>query len=193
MRSPIATLVAVTLSGTFACTAVDPPTAPTAPTLSLSELSSPSGRRDPFDVSGDWIPSTFYFWDWLPGTEQVDENLVHCASYAYIENEEWNALRLQQDGTHIVGASLPNMGIDCFTYGVEGIGWYVDIDDTFEGQVQGGEVRLSLNRYIEVRVAPDPNGVTLSGTIRVRMDPRPIAEPYWVEQPISLSPWYSFP
>ena len=66
--------------------------------------------------------------------------------------------------------------------------WFVDIDDTFEGRVEGDAVRLTLNKNMEVRVKPNPNYAgSWIGTIRVRMDPRPYADPYWVEQPFSLA------
>ena len=130
--------------------------------------------------------------DWLPGT-LVDpysfDNFFRCESYAYIENEEWNSLQLEQNGTRIVGTSRPGMGITCWLRTPDGVGgwWFVDIDETFEGRVEGDQVRLSLNKYIEVLLQPDPSITDRwIGTIRVRMDPRPYADPFWVEEPFAL-------
>lgn len=137
----------------------------------------------------------------------TNENLVHCESYAIIENEEWNSLLLKRDGTRVVGTSRPGMGISCYAITPEGggVSWFVDIDDTFEGQVRGNEVRLSLNksermataseavRVYRRRVKPDPINGGWTGTIRVRMDPRPYAQHYWIEQPFSLSTTTTYP
>ena len=198
MRGSIAALAALTLCGTLACS-VQAPTAPTAAMLTSAAAVSPSERRDPTDISGSWVTSAFLFFDWLPGTEPDPysfDNAVHCESYAFIENEEWNSLLLEQHGTRIVGTSRPGMGISCWANTPDGVGvsWFVDIDDTFEGRVEGDQVRLSLNKNIDVRVKPDPGSDDRwIGTIRVRMDPRPYAEPYWIEQPFALSPTTDYP
>ena len=198
MRTTVAAILTGTLAATLACSAVDPPTAPTAAMRTAPTSVSSSGRRDPLDIAGSWVTSGFSRYDWLPGTVPdytSSRNLVHCETYAYIENEEWNSLLLQRDGTRIVGTSRPGMGLSCWLHAADDrfVEWFVDIDDTFEGQVQGSEVRLSLNRYIDLRVAPVPNTDSWSGTIRVRMDPRPYAEPYWVEWPFALWPTSGYP
>jgi hypothetical protein len=191
MRSSTVALVALTVSGTLGCSAADP-LAPTAAVLAPSKGASVAA----LDISGSWVTSYFLIWDWLPGSvpdPNTGENFVHCESYAINENEEWNSLLLKQDGTRIVGTSRPGMGISCYAITPEGGGvfWFVDIDDTFEGQVRGNEVQLALNKYIDVRVKP--NGDEWTGTIRVRMDPRPYAQPYWIEQPFSLWTTTTYP
>jgi hypothetical protein len=188
MRRCIVALVVIALSGTLACSKLEPPTAPTA-----SMLTSPNaatlGRVDPLDISGSWVTREFLYWATLPGTD----GSVRCESYAWIENEEWNSVLLEQNGTHIVGTSRPGMGISCWGWTPDGGSYsFIDIDDTFQGQVVGNEVRLWLNKYIEARLAPDGNG-GWSGTIRVRIDPRPLAEPYWVEQPFDLRTTTTYP
>jgi len=190
MRSSIFALVALTLSGPLACSAADP-LAPPPAVLKPSTAVSTAVQRGPLGISGSWVTSPFVVWDWLPGAVpdfNTGENLVHCESYAIIENEEWNSLLLKQDGTRVVGTSRPGMGISCYAITPEGgsVFWFVDIDDKFEGQVRGNEVQLTLNKYIDVRVKPDLNNGGWAGTIRVRMDPRPYAQPYWIEQPFSL-------
>lgn len=197
MRSSTVALVALTLCGTQACSAVDP-LGPTAAVLTPSTAASVAVQRDPLDISGSWVTSAFDLFDWLPGAvpdETTLENLVRCQSYAIIENEEWNSLLLKRDGTRIVGTSRPGMGISCFAILPEGgsVFWFVDIDDTFEGQVRGNEVRLLLNKYIDARVKPDLITGGWTGTIRVRMDPRPYADPYWVEQPFTLTNTTTYP
>jgi hypothetical protein len=183
MRSALAALVAVTLSGTLACSALDPPTAPSAAMLMAPKAAAPSRQFDPLNISGSWVTSAFNIWSTLPGST----DLVHCESYAYIENDEWNSVLLKQEGTRIVGTSRPGMGISCYALTPDDtfVAWYVDINDAFEGQVTGDEVSLSLNKSVQVRVKPDGGG-GWGGTIRVRMDPRPYAEPYWVAQPFGL-------
>jgi len=198
MRNAMAAILAVTLAATLACSALDPPTAPTAMMLTAPKSVSTTARRDPLDISGSWVTTPLQSWDWLPGTVPdytSNQNTVRCESYAYIENEEWNSLLLKRDGTRIVGTSRPGMGITCgLTLSNDrGIEWFVDIDDAFEGQVLGNEVRLALNRYIEVRVSPVPNTDTWVGTMRIRMDPRPYADPYWVEKPFGLWPTNGYP
>jgi len=189
MRRCIAALVAITLSGSLACSKFEPPTAPTASMLT-SPNASTSGRVDPLDVSGSWVTREFLYVAPLPGAD----GRVRCESYAWIENEEWNSVLLEQQGSHIVCTSRPGMQINCSASTPDGrfAGWVVDIDDAFEGQATGKEVRLSLNKYIEARVALDANG-GWSGTIRIRMDPRPLAEPYWVEQPFDLWTTTTYP
>lgn len=197
MRSSTIALVALTLCGTLACSAADP-LAPTAAVLTPSMAASVAVQRDPLDISGSWVTSPFLVWDWLPGAVPdltTNENLVHCESYAIVENEQWNSLLLKLDGTRVVGTSRPGMGISCYAITPEGggVSWFVDIDDTFEGQVRGNEVRLALNKYIDARVTPDPINGGWTGTIRVRMDPRPYAQPYWIEQPFSLWTTTTYP
>jgi hypothetical protein len=190
MRTALAALVALTLSGTLACSALDPPTAPTAAMLISPNAGSASRQRDPLNISGSWGTSAFFLWDTLPGSG----DLVRCESYAIIENEEWNSVLLKQAGTRIVGTSRPGMGISCYALTPDDtfVAWFVDINDVFEGQVTGDEVRLALNKSIDVRVRPDGSG-GWGGTIRVRMDPRPYADPYWVEQPFTLRTTNNFP
>ena len=98
------------------------------------------------------------------------------------------AVVLTQDGKRIIGTSRAGMDLDCRTFGSDQyVGWYIDIDDAFEGRVERDQVSLSLNEYVEVRVRPDPySDDRWIGTLRVRMDPRPVAKPFWVEQPIEL-------
>ena len=197
MRSSIVAIMALTLSGTLACSAADP-LAPTTITPTVSLAVSAAGQRDPLGISGSWVTSPFVVWDWLPGAVpdfNTNETLVHCESYAIIDNEEWNSLLLKQDGTRIVGTSRPGMGISCYAITPEGgsVFWFVDIDDNFEGQLRGNEVQLTLNKYIDVRVKPDRTNGGWTGTIRVRMDPRPYAQPYWIEQPFSLRTTTDYP
>ena len=197
MRSSTVALVALTLSGAVGCSAVDP-LAPPAAVPSASTAGSFAMRPDPLDISGSWVTSEFDFWDWLPGAVpdlETSENLVHCESYAIIENDEWNSIQLKRDGARIVGTSRPGMGISCLavTPGGGGVFWFVDIDETFEGQVKGNEVRLALNKYIDARLKPDRINGGWSGTIRVRMDPRPYAKPYWIEQPFRLWTTTTYP
>ena len=185
VRSSTVALVALTLGGTLACSAADPLAPPAVPAPSVAV------QRDPLDISGGWVTSRFVVWDWLPGAVPdmtTSVNLVHCESYAIIENDEWNSLLLKREGTRVTGTSRQNMGISCYVITPEGgaIGWVVDIDDAFEGQVRGNEVGLALNRYITVRVKPDYINGGWAGTIRVRMDPRPYADQYWIEQAFSL-------
>ena len=189
MRRSIVALAAITLSGTLACSNFEPPTAPTASRLTSLNAATLE-RVDPLDISGSWVTSPFLISEPLPGTE----GSVYCESYAWIENEEWNSVLLEQTGTRIVGTSRPGMGISCGAWAPDGrfVNWFVDIDDTFEGKVTGNEVRLSLNKDIEVRVALNETGGWV-GTIRVRMDPRPLAEPYWVEQPFDLQTTTTYP
>ena len=192
VRSSIAALVALTLGGTLACSAADP-LAPPAPVES-----SLAAQRIPLDISGSWVTSPFVVWDWLPGSVPdpiTNENLVHCESYAIIENEEWNSLLLKRDGFRVTGTSRPGMGISCYVITPEGgaIGWFVDIDDAFGGLVSGNGVRLELNKYIDVRVKPDLVSGGWVGTIAVRMDPRPYAAPYWIQQPFALRTTSGYP
>ena len=200
MRAFVA-LAALTFGGPFACS-LQSPTAPTVAMLTSPKAEMLAGRPDPLDISGSWVTSEFVFSGWLPGTvpDPVSGNgFVRCESYALIENEEWNSILLEQRGTRVFGTSRPGMGITCWGYTLEAgpLRWFVDIDDEFQGQVEGDEVRLALNESIEVRVKPNPNATdTWIGTIRVRMNPRPAAKPYWVEQPFALwsttgySCWY---
>jgi hypothetical protein len=166
--------------------------------LPPSTAASLAVQRDPLGIAGSWVTSPFVVWDWLPGAVPDlinNENLVHCESYAIIENEEWNSLLLKRNGTRVTGTSRPGMGISCYAVTPEGGGvfWFVDIDDRFEGQVMGNEVRLALNKYIDVRVNPDPINGGWVGTIRVRMDPRPYADPYWIEQAFTLRTTTTYP
>jgi hypothetical protein len=194
MRSTIAAIAIGTLGGTLACSAVDAPTAPTAVMLTSSKDVAVSGRGAPLDISGGWTISAFTYGEYLPGAVPNPdptlwwENWVHCESYAMPEFEEWNSVILKQDGTRITGTSRHDMGVTCWVGTPEDawVSWYVDIDDAFEGQVVGNEVHLSFNKYMDVWVKPDPNSEGWVGTIRVRMDPRPYADPYWVEQPFAL-------
>ena len=197
MRSPIVAFIALTVSGTLGCSAADP-LAPTAAVLTPSMAASANVGRNSLDITGSWVTSAFVLYDWLPGAvpdENTFENVVSCQSYAIIENEEWNSLLLTRSGNSIVGTSRPGMGISCFAILPEGgsVFWFVDIDDTFVGQVRGNEVRLVLNRYIDARVQPDLINGGWTGTIRVRMDPRPYADPYWVEQPFRLWTTSTYP
>lgn len=195
---PFVALAALTIGGTVACS-VQSPTAPTAAMLTSPKAVSATGRDDPLDISGYWVTSSFFYADFLPGTGPDNTwptNAVLCRSYAIIENEQWNFLVLKHDGTRILGTSAPGMGIRCeaSTPGDGPFNWYVDIDDEFEGRVEGDQVRLLLNKHIEVRVKPAPNDDNAwLGTIRVRMDPRPVAEPYWIEQGFSLSSTAPYP
>jgi hypothetical protein len=183
MRGSIAALAALTLGGAVACS-VQASTAPTAAMLTSSATVGPSVRRDPLDISGSWGISDLVISGYLPGTEIG----FFCEPYAIFEQEEWNSLLLTQDGKRIVGTSRAGMDFDCWTYGSDqNVSWYIDIDDTFEGRVERDQVSLSLNEHVEVRVRPDPSSDgRWIGTLRVRMDPRPIAKPFWVEQPIDL-------
>ena len=197
MRSPIVAFIALTVSGTLGCSAADP-LAPTAAVLTPSMAASADVGRNSLDITGSWVTSAFVLYDWLPGAvpdENTFENVVSCQSYAIIENEEWNSLLLTRSGNSIVGTSRPGMGISCFAILPEGgsVFWFVDIDDAFVGQVRGNEVRLVLNRYIDARVQPDLINGGWTGTIRVRMDPRPYADPYWVEQPFRLWTTTTYP
>jgi len=192
VRSSTVAVVALTLVGTLACSAADPLAPPAGAESSLASQPNPLG------ISGSWVTSPFVVWDWLPGAvpdPTTSENLVHCESYAIIENEEWNSLLLRQNGTRVVGTSRPGMGISCYAITPEGggVAWFVDIDEAFQGQMRGSEVQLSLNKYIDARVKPDPITGGWGGTVRVRMDPRPYAEPYWIEQPFSLSTTTTYP
>ena len=197
MRSSSVALIALTLGGTVACSAADP-LSPGAAVLTPSNPFSLAAQRDPINIAGSWVTSAFDLYEWLPGAVPditTEENVVRCQSYAIIENDEWNSLLLTRDGTRVTGTSRPNMGISCYVITPEGggVAWFVDIDDSFVGQVVGTEVRLALNKYIDVRVKPDPNTGGWSGTIRVRMDPRPYAQPYWVEKPFSLWTTTTYP
>jgi hypothetical protein len=183
--------VALTLGGTLACSAADPLAPPSA-------TSSLDAQRNPADIAGSWVTSPFVVWDWLPGAVpdlNTNENLVHCESYAIIENEEWNSLLLRRDGFRVTGTSRPGMGISCYAITPEGggVAWFVDIDDQVGGVMTGNEVRLDLNKYITVRVKPDLINGGWVGTIRVRMDPRPYADPYWIEQAFSLRTTATYP
>jgi hypothetical protein len=191
VRSSTVAVVALTLCGTLACSAADPLAPPTA-------ASSLAAQRLPLDISGGWVTSAFTVFDWLPGAvPNMDtfENLVRCESYAIEENEEWNSLILKREGLRITGTSRPEMGIQCYVITPEGgfIGWFVDIDASFDGLLAGTEVRLALNKYINARVKPDLINGGWAGTIRVRMDPRPYAAPYWIEQPFTLRTTSIFP
>jgi len=191
VRSSTVAVVALTLGGTLACSAADP-LAP--PTLS----SSLAAQRVPLDIAGGWVTSPFTVFDWLPGAvPDMDsfENLVRCESYAIEENLEWNSLLLKRQGIHVTGTSRPEMGIQCYVITPEGgaIGWFVDIDASFDGLAASNEVRIALNKYINVRVKPDLINGGWAGTIRVRMDPRPYAAPYWIEQPFTLRTTSGFP
>jgi hypothetical protein len=165
--------------------------------LASSRDVAPAGASAPFDISGGWSISPFVYQEYLPGTGPDPDptywgvNFVQCWNYAYIEFEEWNSLILKQDGNRITGTSTrQGMGLTCWVGTPEDgfVSWFVDIDDTFEGRVEGDAVRLTLNKNMEVRVKPNPNYAgSWIGTIRVRMDPRPYADPYWVEQPFSLA------
>ena len=193
MRRSTVALVALTFGGTLACSAVDPLSPPVA--VPLPSEASGDVQRNALDISGSWITTPFVVADWLPGAmpDPSLENFVHCESFAFPENDQWNSLQLKRDGTRVVGTSQPGMQISCFVVTPEiPVPWIVDIDDTFVGQVRGTEVTLALNKYISVRVKPDQNG-GWTGTIRVRMDPRPYAQPYWVEQPFSLSTTTIYP
>ena len=191
MRSSTVAVVALTLGGTLACSAVDPLAPPTV-------ASSLAAQRVPLDIAGGWVTSPFTVFDWLPGAvPDMDsfENLVRCESYAIEENLEWNSLLLQRQGRRITGTSRTEMGIQSYVITPEGgaIGWFVDIDASFDGLVASNEVRLALNKYIKVRVKPDLINGGWAGTIRVRMDPRPYAAPYWIEQPFTLRTTSGFP
>jgi hypothetical protein len=195
MRRSTVALVALTFGGTLACSAVDPLSPPAA--VPLPSEASGDVQRNALDISGSWITSPFFVVDWLPGAVPdmtTGENLVRCQSYAIIENEEWNSVLLRREGTRVIGTSRPGMGISCFVSTPEGgaISWFVDIDDRFEGQIRGNEVSLTLNKYIGARLKPDQDG-GWTGTIRVRMDPRPYAQPYWIEQPFDLSTTTVYP
>jgi hypothetical protein len=203
MRSTIAILLAATLGGAVACAPANAPTEPVTIATSSSEVST-TDQRSPVDLSGGWLPEYADFgdmyWVWRNGGWQwttsfpEDPNeppFIHCQAYAIVEYEEWNGLILEQDGPHITGTSLsPVMTCALLVADPTNTNWWfvgIRTDASFEGRLQGDEIRLVLNQHMSIIATPDPNGQTLSGTLRLRIDPRPDFAPFWIERPLRVN------
>jgi len=67
--------------------------------------------------------------------------------------------------------------------------WFVEVpaDRNFEGHVQGDQIRLELNQHLTIVATLDPDGQTMRGTLRLRIDARPDFAPFWLERPLRVN------